>query len=80
MRIFIRLPIVGKKSAAFESGCTRFDGAIKGLGGCPMAKDELVGNMPTEKLLEFCIKRELPINIDKSKFWESYKKSESIFF
>ena len=45
-----------------------------------MAKDELVGNMPTEKLLEFCIKRELPINIDKSKFWESYKKSESIFF
>lgn len=69
-----------KLVAAFESGCTRFDGAIKGLGGCPMAKDELVGNMPTEKLLEFCIKRELPINIDKSKFWESYKKSESIFF
>ena len=39
-----------KVNAAFKAGCNRFDGAIKGYGGCPMAKDELTGNMPTEKL------------------------------
>jgi len=42
-----------KIEAAWNAGCRRFDGAIKGYGGCPMAKDELVGNMPTEKLLSF---------------------------
>lgn len=42
-----------KVEPAYNSGCRRFDGAIKGFGGCPMAKDELVGNMPTERLLEF---------------------------
>jgi hydroxymethylglutaryl-CoA lyase len=34
-------------------GCRRFDGAIQGFGGCPMAKDDLTGNMPTEKLLSY---------------------------
>lgn len=42
-----------KVDAAYKAGCKRFDGAIKGFGGCPMAKDELVGNMPTEKLLSY---------------------------
>ena len=42
-----------KVEAAFEAGCMRFDGAIQGFGGCPMAKDELTGNMPTEKLLSY---------------------------
>ncbi|MGB0178272.1 MAG: hydroxymethylglutaryl-CoA lyase, partial [Owenweeksia sp.] len=42
-----------KVEAAYESGCRRFDGAIKGYGGCPMTNDDLVGNMPTEKLLSF---------------------------
>jgi hydroxymethylglutaryl-CoA lyase len=42
-----------KVKAAHLNGCTRFDGAIKGYGGCPMAKDDLVGNMPTEKLIEY---------------------------
>ena len=41
----------GKVKAAYENGCRRFDGALKGYGGCPMAKDELTGNMPTEKML-----------------------------
>lgn len=40
-----------KVSAAYEAGCKRFDGAIKGYGGCPMAKDDLTGNMPTEKMI-----------------------------
>jgi hydroxymethylglutaryl-CoA lyase len=48
-----------KIDAAYHAGCRRFDGAIQGLGGCPMAKDELTGNMPTEKLLSyFTTKRE----------------------
>lgn len=42
-----------KIEAAFSNGCFRFDGALKGYGGCPMAKDELVGNMPMENLLRF---------------------------
>ena len=42
-----------KIDAAWKSGCKRFDGAIKGYGGCPMAKDELTGNMPTEKIAEY---------------------------
>lgn len=42
-----------KVAAAYDAGCQRFDGAIKGFGGCPMAKDELVGNMATEVILDF---------------------------
>ena len=42
-----------KIQTAYDSGCRRFDGAFGGLGGCPMANDELVGNMPTELLLLF---------------------------
>ncbi|MCF1191175.1 hydroxymethylglutaryl-CoA lyase [Mangrovimonas sp. AS39] len=42
-----------KVDAAYKAGCVRFDGAIQGFGGCPMAKDELTGNMPTEKLLSY---------------------------
>lgn len=42
-----------KVDAAYQNGCRRFDGALMGFGGCPMAKDELTGNMPTEKLLEY---------------------------
>ncbi|REA62366.1 hydroxymethylglutaryl-CoA lyase [Dyadobacter luteus] len=42
-----------KTAAAYQSGCRRFDGAILGYGGCPMAQDDLVGNMPTERLIEF---------------------------
>ncbi len=42
-----------KVQAAYQAGCRRFDGAIRGFGGCPMAKDELTGNMPTEKMLSY---------------------------
>lgn len=52
-----------KIDAAFKAGCHRFDGAIQGYGGCPMAKDELTGNMPTEKLLSyFTSKKNNPLN------------------
>ena len=42
-----------KVEAAHEAGCLRFDGAIRGVGGCPMAQDDLVGNAPTERLVEW---------------------------
>lgn len=42
-----------KVDAAYQNGCRRFDGAIKGFGGCPMAKSDLVGNTPTEKLITY---------------------------
>ena len=44
---------LSKIQTAYDNGCRRFDGAFGGFGGCPMAKDELVGNMPTELLLQF---------------------------
>jgi hydroxymethylglutaryl-CoA lyase len=52
-----------KIDAAYKAGCNRFDGAIQGFGGCPMAKDELTGNMPTEKLLSyFTSQKNNPLN------------------
>ena len=42
-----------KVESAYQNGCRRFDSALKGYGGCPMAKDDLVGNMPTEKLITY---------------------------
>jgi hydroxymethylglutaryl-CoA lyase len=41
-----------KINAAYLAGCRRFDGALMGIGGCPMAKDQLIGNMPTEKIID----------------------------
>ncbi len=52
-----------KVDAAYKAGCKRFDGAIQGFGGCPMAKDELTGNMPTEKLMSYFTAKHInPLN------------------
>ena len=53
-----------KVDAAFKAGCLRFDGAIQGFGGCPMAKDELTGNMPTEKLISYCTTQKVETNLN----------------
>lgn len=53
-----------KTETAYNAGCRRFDGALLGYGGCPMAQNDLVGNMPTEKLVEFSQKKEEQIAID----------------
>lgn len=50
---------LGKIEAAINGGCRRFDGAIRGIGGCPMAQDDLVGNAPTEHLIQLFEKKEL---------------------
>tara|TARA_B110000503_G_C7173185_1_gene425440 strand:+ start:9919 stop:10782 length:864 start_codon:yes stop_codon:yes gene_type:complete len=44
-----------KIKAAYNGGCLRFDGALRGIGGCPMAQDELVGNIPTERMIEYFV-------------------------
>ena len=57
-----------KVESAYQNGCRRFDAALKGYGGCPMAKDDLVGNMPTEKLITY-FTEDLglnPFELDKS--------------
>ena len=54
-----------KIQAAYENGCRRFDGAIKGYGGCPFAQDKLVGNIPTEKMIKlFTDEYKLNLNIN----------------
>jgi len=68
-----------KVDAAFKAGCTKFDGAIKGYGGCPMAKDELICNMPTEHLIQFFKeKSEIP-NIKLDAFEAAFDKSNAVF-
>ena len=68
-----------KVEAAYNSGCRRFDGAIKGYGGCPMAKDDLVGNMPTEKLLSFTQEKKIETAINTLAFESAYNKAIDTF-
>ena len=68
-----------KVDSAFKAGCRRFDGAIKGYGGCPMAKDELTGNMPTEKLLSYFTANKVTTNIKPMSFESAYNKALEVF-
>ena len=68
-----------KISSAFQAGCRRFDGAIQGFGGCPMAKDELTGNMPTEKLLSYFTANKIQTHIHPMSFESAYNSATKIF-
>ncbi|MBT8384148.1 MAG: hydroxymethylglutaryl-CoA lyase, partial [Bacteroidia bacterium] len=59
--------------------CRRFDGAIKGYGGCPMAKDELTGNMPTEKMLTYFKDRGHNLDLNMNAFEDAYNDAASVF-
>ncbi|MEE9439472.1 MAG: hydroxymethylglutaryl-CoA lyase [Saprospiraceae bacterium] len=65
--------------AAYKSGCLRFDSTISGYGGCPMAKDDLTGNMPTENLIYYFDKNNVDTYIDKNAFIESLMISNKVF-
>jgi hydroxymethylglutaryl-CoA lyase len=67
-----------KVDAAYKAGCRRFDGAIQGFGGCPMAKDELIGNMPTEKLLSYFTSKQSN-TLDALSFESAYNEATKIF-
>lgn len=68
-----------KINAAYNAGCHRFDGAIQGFGGCPMAKDQLTGNMPTEKMVSYFNSKKAETNIKMTSFESAYNEATKIF-
>jgi hydroxymethylglutaryl-CoA lyase len=68
-----------KVNAAYNSGCRRFDGAVQGFGGCPMAKDELTGNMPTEKMLSYFTSEKVNTNVNWMTFEAAFNKATELF-
>tara|TARA_R110000823_G_scaffold223619_6_gene351718 strand:- start:1030 stop:1896 length:867 start_codon:yes stop_codon:yes gene_type:complete len=68
-----------KVDAAYKAGCHRFDGAIQGFGGCPMAADDLTGNMPTEKLLSYFTAAKVDTNCHAMSFESSYNEALKLF-
>jgi len=68
-----------KIDASFDSGCNRIDGAIQGFGGCPMASDNLIGNMPTEKIISYCQEKGIETSINPLKFEAAYNYASDIF-
>jgi hydroxymethylglutaryl-CoA lyase len=68
-----------KIEASFSAGCRRFDGAIQGFGGCPMATDTLTGNMPTEKLLSYFTAKKENTNTSSMSFESAYNEATKLF-
>ena len=69
-----------KLQSAYDAGCKRFDGSILGIGGCQMAKDDLVGNMATEKMIEFLESKSEKLKLNKDSIQKSLNIAKSIFF
>jgi hydroxymethylglutaryl-CoA lyase len=68
-----------KIQSAYENGCIRFDSALKGIGGCPMAADQLTGNIATENIIWWADKQNIPLNIDREAFGEAMMIAGGIF-
>lgn len=68
-----------KMDAAWRAGCKRYDTAMKGIGGCPMAKDDLVGNMATENVLHWAKAKGMELRIDNNAFEQSIGMAGEIF-
>jgi hydroxymethylglutaryl-CoA lyase len=68
-----------KVDAAYLAGCRRFDGAIQGFGGCPMAKDALTGNMPTEKMLSYFTAKKAATQVSWTVFEAAFNKATELF-
>lgn len=68
-----------KVDAAYRAGCKRFDGAIQGFGGCPMAKDDLTGNMPTERMLSYFTTVKADTNMQPMSFESAYNEATKLF-
>ena len=68
-----------KLEAAVEAGCKRFDGALKGIGGCPMAADELVGNMNSEWMIDYFKEKNILGSLNQDALQESLKLAEEVF-
>lgn len=68
-----------KIDSAYRNGCSRFDAAMRGFGGCPMAKDELTGNMPTENLVYYFDKNDLELGFDRHAFAKAMTMAADLF-
>ena len=68
-----------KLKAAYDKGCRRFDSAIKGIGGCPYAKDDLVGNMPTEQVINFMASEKIDHKLNLLNFEAAWNRAKDIF-
>lgn len=68
-----------KIQAAYDGGCRRFDGSINGIGGCPMAEDELVGNIAMENLVDWADSLNLPLQLDKEAFAKARLMAYDVF-
>ena len=68
-----------KLNAAYKAGCYRFDGAIQGFGGCPMASDSLTGNMPTEKMISYFNTEKIKTNLNVLAFESAYNEASKLF-
>ena len=65
--------------AAYKAGCRRFDGALKGYGGCPMANDKLVGNLPTETLISALDSVGAPVTVDRAALHDALVSASATF-
>lgn len=68
-----------KIDAAYQAGCRRFDGAIQGYGGCPMAGDALIGNMPTEKMISYFTTQKEVFDVDVMRFESAHNQATVLF-
>ena len=68
-----------KLQAALDAGCTRLDGALKGIGGCPFAQDDLIGNMDSELMISYLAEKNLLKGIDTNALQESLLIADEIF-
>jgi hydroxymethylglutaryl-CoA lyase len=68
-----------KVQAAFDSGCQRFDGALRGFGGCPMAKEELVGNLATETIIDFLDSKNASPALDRIELRKALDLAATVF-
>ena len=68
-----------KLTAAFDAGCRRFDGSLHGFGGCPMASDALIGNMPTEKLVSYFNGQGIYTGLCMTTFESAFNKTKKLF-
>lgn len=68
-----------KVEAAYQNGCRRFDAAIRGFGGCPMAKDDLIGNMATENLVNYFSEEQLGKGFNTQAFEDCLREANFVF-
>jgi hydroxymethylglutaryl-CoA lyase len=71
--------VKAKMDAAFRAGCSRFDGALKGVGGCPMANDDLVGNMKTEDMITYLMQKRPDFSVNDAALAKALDMAAALF-